>query len=66
MVEYFLTLVVHLSISKNAHGIEYIPFNMAILYKCNFRLPTEQKGTVKQLGMTFCYLPHQKVLTLQN
>ena len=30
-----------LSVPKNAHGIEYIPLNMAILYKCNFRLLTE-------------------------
>ena len=30
-------------LSKNAHGIEYISFNMAIQHKCNFILPREQK-----------------------
>ena len=24
-------------ISKNAHGIEHLSFNLAIIYKCNFR-----------------------------
>ena len=28
-------------ISKNAYGIEYLTFHMAVLYKCNFRVPTE-------------------------
>ena len=31
----------YIYISKNAHGTEYLTFNLAVLYKCNFRVPTE-------------------------
>ena len=35
----FWKCIIH--ISKNAYGIEYLIFDMAVLYKYNLRVPTE-------------------------
>ena len=43
-----------LFVSKNAHGIEYIPFNMTILYKCILDC-LQSRNTVKQLWMIFIH-----------
>ena len=36
-------LVALLSVSKNAYAIKYLNINLAIIYKCNFRLFAKQE-----------------------
>ena len=49
IVEYYHILRVTIFISKNAHGIEHLSFNLAIIYKCNLRILTKQKAFMDDL-----------------
>ena len=47
-------------------GLKHIPLNLAVIYKCNFRLFRNQKNIAKQLWMIYYFLLPQRKHTWQN
>ena len=41
IAEYYIFWKCIIHISEKAYGLEYLTIKLAILYKCNFRVPTE-------------------------
>ena len=58
---YYHISEVHLTYIKECHGIKYLPLNLAIIYKCNFRMFRKQKHCKVIMDDLLLFTPIKKL-----